>query len=146
MADTYYRVNDSDVTAENFDGEVLAINLSTGRYHSIRGRGAWLWRVLMAGQGRGEALRRLAASAPESECLEQAEAFINELVAENIIIISDAGGSDPGWPTGNDWEVPPISAEPFLESFSDMQDLLEIDPIHEVDARGWPHVAGDGET
>ncbi len=30
---------------------------------------------------------------------------------------------------------------PVLESFTDMQDLILLDPIHEVDAAGWPNTA-----
>ena len=31
---------------------------------------------------------------------------------------------------------------PLLEKYSDMQELLLLDPIHEVDEEGWPHKAG----
>jgi hypothetical protein len=30
---------------------------------------------------------------------------------------------------------------PLLEKFTDMEDLLLLDPVHEVDGRGWPHPA-----
>ena len=30
---------------------------------------------------------------------------------------------------------------PSLEKYSDLQDLLLIDPIHEADESGWPSVA-----
>ncbi len=29
--------------------------------------------------------------------------------------------------------------KPRLETYSDMQDLILLDPVHEVDERGWPH-------
>ena len=30
-------------------------------------------------------------------------------------------------------------AEPRVETFSDLQDLFLVDPIHDVDEAGWPH-------
>jgi hypothetical protein len=33
---------------------------------------------------------------------------------------------------------------PVLEKFSDLQELLLLDPIHEVDEEGWPHKAEEG--
>jgi hypothetical protein len=30
---------------------------------------------------------------------------------------------------------------PALEKHSDMQDLILLDPVHEVGPRGWPHAA-----
>ena len=30
---------------------------------------------------------------------------------------------------------------PVLEKFTDMQDLILLDPVHEVSERGWPHAA-----
>ena len=29
--------------------------------------------------------------------------------------------------------------EPRVETFSDLQDLFLVDPIHDVDEAGWPH-------
>jgi hypothetical protein len=34
--------------------------------------------------------------------------------------------------------MPPIS------KFTDMQDIILLDPVHEVDARGWPHASAAG--
>jgi hypothetical protein len=32
-----------------------------------------------------------------------------------------------------------------LQKFTDMQELLLLDPIHEVDERGWPHRKLNGQ-
>jgi len=39
-------------------------------------------------------------------------------------------------------ERPPFT-KPELHKFTDMQDLLLFDPIHEVDESGWPNVGLD---
>jgi len=33
---------------------------------------------------------------------------------------------------------------PELDTYEDMQDLILLDPIHEVDESGWPNVADEG--
>ena len=46
-------------------------------------------------------------------------------------------------PAGED-EVPlsPMAFEkPVIEKFSDMQEMLLLDPIHEVSEMGWPNEA-----
>jgi hypothetical protein len=38
-------------------------------------------------------------------------------------------------------------AEPVLDKYTDMQELLLLDPIHEVDDAGWPHtLTGDAQS
>jgi hypothetical protein len=34
---------------------------------------------------------------------------------------------------------------PVLERYTDMQELLFLDPIHDVDESGWPHRKVEGE-
>jgi len=38
----------------------------------------------------------------------------------------------------------PAFEPPVLTTFSDMQELLWLDPIHEVDDAGWPIARTDG--
>jgi hypothetical protein len=33
-----------------------------------------------------------------------------------------------------------------LERYTDMQELLLLDPIHDVDQTGWPRRKGEGEV
>jgi hypothetical protein len=75
--------------------------------------------------------------------------FLDTLSAEGLIESRDgdaagesvaaaaAGGDENG-----DRPKAPF-AEPALEKHTDMQDLILLDPVHEVDARGWPHAAED---
>ena len=37
-------------------------------------------------------------------------------------------------------------AAPVLEKHTDMQDLILLDPVHEVGAEGWPHPAPPDEA
>lgn len=139
MSDTHYRINEPDVTAETFDDEVIVINLANGRYHSLRGTGAWLWQALAAGLSRREAIDRLlAAGAAGPDAAGQVAGFIDQLAAEELLVAAPerAGGAPPQLAS------PGAFLAPLIETFTDMENLLAIDPIHDVDVQGWPHTPG----
>jgi hypothetical protein len=62
------------------------------------------------------------------------EDFVQRLRAEDLVAETetDAGVTVVA--------VPTAASEPVLQRFSDMQDLLMLDPIHDIDldGDGWP--------
>lgn len=133
-----YRLNEPDVSAEVFDEEVLAINLKTGHYHSLRESGVVLWQALMQGHTAEEAAAALSGAFPEAAeaAATEARTYIQKLEEDGLIVPS----SETAPPTGP-LEIPTKGtyASPLIESYTDMQELLLIDPIHEVDVyTGWP--------
>jgi hypothetical protein len=136
-----YRLNDTNVVHDTIDGEVLAIRSDTGAYYSMQGPSATAWCVLIsAGQ-----LEQLAAAVAEHHgadvavVAEALGAFASELAAEALLVeVADDGASVaaklPDDTRGQVWE--PLR----FEKYSDMQDLLLFDPIHEVQPAGWPQV------
>lgn len=136
-----YRINEPDVTAETFEDEVIAINLANGRYHSLRGAAAWLWQALAAGLGSREAIDQLlkAADAPP-DAADQAAEVIEQLAAEELIVPAPQQTAEH---LAGGLGLTPLLVflAPLIETFTDMENLLAIDPIHEVDVQGgWPHV------
>jgi hypothetical protein len=69
----------------------------------------------------------------------QVEAFAARLSSEGLLI-----EADPPETVGT---LPVISVagwqEPLLERFDDMQELLLLDPVHDVTEAGWPHRRDD---
>jgi hypothetical protein len=66
------------------------------------------------------------------------DAWLRELIAEEIVIGAEAGAVETV-------SLPPAAGAwtaPALEKYTDMQDLLILDPVHEVAAEGWPKAAG----
>lgn len=134
-----YRLNEPDVSAEVFDEEVLAINLKTGHYHSLRESGVFLWQTLMQGFSVQETASRLAARFPDITAQASAEtaSFAQQLVEAGLVVAAPDATSPldvaPAEPVGKPY------VSPLIESYTDMQELLLIDPIHEVDVyTGWP--------
>jgi hypothetical protein len=122
--------------AQDFDGEIVALNLANGTYYSLRELGAVLWRDLAA----GHPVERLAAIAGESSVGEQPVLdFAAKATAEGLMRPA-AGAASPN-------EAPQLIAAlaggaapaPIFETYVDMQTLILLDPVHEVDeTKGWP--------
>ncbi len=141
MSEIYYRVQEPDVTFEIFEDEIIVINLANGRYHNIRGSGTWLWQALAAGVGRSKATDLLLAAEapdPDPDAARKISEFIDQLTAEDLLIATPLEGENASELP----EAPGVYITPLIETFTDMEHLLAIDPIHEVDAQGWPSELG----
>lgn len=129
-----YEIRPRSVVHENIDGEVVIINLETGCYYSLRDSGAVVWE----GVGRGAGVEEIEASLEaryEGDDLGVAVVhLLGALEAEGLI----RPASRPSMPAPV-WEGARVRfEEPVLETFTDLEDLLLLDPVHEVDEDGWP--------
>lgn len=133
-AETRYEVNVPDVVDESVDGEVLIVHLGTGTYFSARGAGDAAWQMLASGRTAAE------CTVPLGQTEEGLQDFLSQLVAEGLLR-PRTGGAGP-LP-----ELQPVAGPLLLEKYTDMQELLLLDPIHDVDdEEGWPNVrAGAAE-
>jgi hypothetical protein len=135
MSLTYLEVATPKCSAEDFDGEIVAINLDTGRYFSIKDSAAVIWHDLASGQPVETILAAVSADAALAGAVEQ---YIAELQKEGLMRTAAAPGTVAA-PTPATVGM----AHPGLESFGDMESLLLLDPVHEVDdSEGWPEPRG----
>lgn len=138
MRTSSYRVNTPAIVSEIFDNEVILVNMSRGHYYSLRDTAATIWQGLDAGLPVDALIDRLVAG----YTIERAEAgqavalFLQQAAEQQLII-----------PAGQPVVIKPLDAPlirrpfstPVLETYTDMQDLLALDPIHDVDPQqGWP--------
>lgn len=141
----YLTANDQ-IIHETIDGEAMIVNLIDGTYYSTAGSGAFLWPLIVGGHSIEECVRSCQS---EYDCSDvgvlsgEIERFVSELLTEGLILENVAGKSNLE-PLGSDGQetASEPSAEfvaPILHKYSDMQDLLLLDPIHDVDESGWPH-------
>lgn len=127
--------------AQDFDGEIVALNMSNGIYCSFRDLAAALWRDLAAGHSV-EALAAL--SAPALGGAEAVHDFVARITAEGLM----RPASDAVVPQGPPQIVAALAAGTTpaltLEVYEDMKNLLLFDPVHEVDeVKGWPALPQD---
>jgi hypothetical protein len=146
VGDLLYRENTPTVASELIDGEVVIINFETGSYYSLAGAGADLWQLVVQGNSLEGIVAVLAAAydAGHLEMRSAVEALLVELTSEGLAVALPGTDSDDGNGAGSrsrsrsaDRPRAPFQA-PRLRKYTDMQDLLLLDPIHEVDESGWP--------
>ena len=126
------------VVHEEIDGEVVIVNLDKGLYFSTDGVGATVWTMIAAGHSVDEIHQwgREAFSA-ENGVESDVTAFLTDL-RENQLVSETAEAPVNGQAAVA--EPPSAYVKPTLQVYADMQELLLLDPIHEVDDdAGWPH-------
>src|SRR4051812_37980998 len=117
------------VVSETIDGEVVAIDLESGRYYSLEGPAARAWEAIQAGRDLEGIVTAVAAEASveEDEARADVAAFLAELEAEGLLV----SGNGDGPPAPGPGRVALV-----LNRYTDMQDLIVLDPIHDVDETG----------
>ena len=137
MTGRRFTVDPKRVVHETIDGETILIHLKTGAYYSLSGSGPEIWSLLVDGWSDETAAEELARRYPDSdEAAEATRSFVRELVREELLHEGpDATEEPPGaeLPSGGAFETPRV------QQYTDMQYFLLLDPIHEVEAAGWPH-------
>lgn len=144
----FYQVNRPDVVMESFEGELVLVQMKTGNYYSLQGSAPLIWDLIDRGSSVEDAGDHLIAchQGDEEEVRSTINDLVEELVAESLIV-----------PATNGSRAAPTSApeaagsgtpfvRPVLERYTDMQELLLLDPIHDVDQTGWPRRKGEGEV
>jgi hypothetical protein len=135
----------AQVISETLDGETVIINLATGRYYSLDALASWVWTALADG---GATLREAALQAARAWRRDAAE--VEGLLAPFLAALDGEGLLVAG--TGSELRpLPPFDAatsafaEPRMQRFDDIQELLLLDPIHEVEEAGWPAQRPQGQ-
>jgi hypothetical protein len=138
-------VSAPQVIHETIDGEVIIINLSTGTYYSLKGSAADVWELIQqpAGIAESELVDAVEAryAAPRADVEIPVRSFLRELVEEGLVspveVPSDVSlaGSRQSSDRGAALHA---FTPPTFEKFTDMKDLVLLDPVHEVTEMGWP--------
>ncbi len=139
-----FRVNAPQVIAETIEGETIVVHLSTGCYFNLEGSAVEVWEGIADTLELPVIVDMLASryDASREEIEASVERLIGGLQGEDLIVPLDEDGAASGNIESSVPE-PPEQRAPFVEptfhKFTDMQDIILLDPVHEVDARGWPH-------
>ena len=139
-----YRIKTPEVVYETIEGETVIVNLENGLYYSLSNQtGVDAWTLIEAG------LDFPAMSASLAQHYDQDEQVVISALRDFIILLQQEGlievdqrPQDSLGPSQVPTLVTPNGQfqAPSIERFSDMQDLLLLDPIHDVDEAGWPNL------
>lgn len=148
MSNQRFRVNTPTVTHETIDGEAVIINLDSGNYYSLVDAGSFIWSLIEKGASAPELQNALLQTyqGNEQDIDQGVQELLAQLQQENLIVpVNGAGESldlSQAVSSNNGHEKLSFNA-PLLNKFSDMQELLLLDPIHDVDDAGWPKPVPD---
>lgn len=138
------QIDANRIIYECIDHETLIIDSETGSYYVLRESASAIWQMLSQGTDIPTLLHHLAQhyALPMAELQPPVQHFLDELQAAGLVTLQTSQITDALPSVG---EAPaslgPTGATfvaPELHSFSDMHDLLLMDPIHEVAETGWP--------
>lgn len=135
-----YRVNAPQVSSETIDAETIIIDFISGAYFSTDKIGAVVWGNIIAGLSSERIVAGIKQRYPDQaeECGQAIASFIAQLENEKLVA-PDSGESITAAADSQDQAFyPDVFVAPVLNKYTDMQDLLLLDPIHETDAQGWP--------
>lgn len=128
----------SNVIAQIIEGDAVVINLENGCYFTFNTPGTDVWAGVESGGDIASISAYLCAryGISAEQALDATEDFVRSLTDNQLV-------QDDGLPGGNvvsDMPPPPPFDDPSLQKYDDMQDLILLDPVHEVDEQqGWPH-------
>ncbi len=142
-----FRINTPTVTHETIDGEAVIINLDSGNYYSLIESGSFIWSIIGRGASANEVqdLVQQTYQGNAADIDRGVQELLAQLQQENLIVPIDGAPAVElanALPSNNGHEKPLFNA-PSLNKFSDMQELLLLDPIHDVDEAGWPKPVAD---
>jgi len=136
-----YSIGHADIAHQRVEDEVIVVNLQTGAYFSLRQVAADAWDLLVGGTDVAVAAELVAGR--YAVTVEQVAAdlapFVGRLLEDGLVALTNAASDGAV-------DLPPVAAGvtykvPTLDKYDDMEELLLLDPIHEVDEAGWPVVA-----
>ncbi len=125
---------------------MIAINLETGFYYALVGPAADVWTAFDPAGTVAGAVSKLAEGygVPANALRDDVEGFARRLQDVGLLVPSDEPGAAavalPEVPQSRRWDTP------VLEEYRDMADLVLLDPIHQVDEKGWPHPLPDPQV
>ena len=137
-----FTLNQPHVITEDVDNEVVAINLDTGCYYNMEKSAAIVWRLLCDGATFDEIMHAMTQRYyGERTAIESSiQQFLQELQVAQLVVPAADGETTlleaplrPPAPAAKIAFEPPVLCE-----YTDMQDLLLLDPIHDVTNQGWP--------
>ncbi len=145
MAEKQYRINSPHVVAETLDGEATIVDLESGTYYALNESGSFIWERLAHGSEPAEVADGLASTyeLDAQRATEAVEGLLAELSERGLVVPTQNGapnGSSSAAVNGAS-SLGGAYAAPQLSTYTDMQELLLLDPIHEVDESGWPSQA-----
>ena len=137
-----YCIPQSKVIYEILNNEVIAIDFKTGNYYALTCLAKQIWQMVEK-QICLEKMTQVIADhydREQKQVSKDVESFLNQLVEIGLLEldtkISHDETSDKIFQINFEQDT---YEAPTVQEYTDVQNLLLLDPIHEVTDSGWPH-------
>jgi coenzyme PQQ synthesis protein D (PqqD) len=142
MPDSAFEVNEPTVISETIDRETVIIHLNSGSYYSLKHSGAMIWAGIEESARINDIAAMVRASFEANGCDVEREvlALVGRLIEEDLIRPALAVPSSNGLLGALGFDAPAPFQAPILEKFTDLETMLLLDPVHDVDEKGWPNL------
>ena len=136
-----WSISRPNVVHETIDGEVVTINLDTGSYYSLDRAGADVWALIERGATTDEIVQSIGQryDGDPTGVRRAIVGLLEELRREGLIVADGTVERIPPPEHDDAGPVRPGFEAPVLRKYTDMQELIMLDPVHEVDETGWPN-------
>jgi len=132
-----YQLNDEKMFYDMAEGQAIVIDFTTGIYYGTNALGSVVLDRVLAGNKK-EMIVKALQELPDcpSNIEELVDTFIADLQGNEIIV---AGPTNEGGAEPIDTLALEDGFELTVEAYSEVQDLILADPVHDVDEeQGWP--------
>jgi hypothetical protein len=128
-----FQVAFPNVVSESFEDETVVVNLVSGTYFTLKDTAAFIWNGIESKVDFREIVSLLSGDVDDQEI----GVFIQQLRDYGLInpLEGPTTAGDPSW---RDSALRIEYSTPILSVYSDLQDILLLDPVHDVDSAGWP--------
>ena len=136
---THLKINAPGVIHESIDGEVVIVNVDKGLYFSSDGLGAKLWSMIAEAESVDSLIKWTGDNyaTPADVVSADIRSFVSQLEENELVVpVNEAPETEaPALPS----PAPATYSKPELNIYSDMEELLLLDPVHDAGEEGWPN-------
>lgn len=137
----WLELNGPGVVCDVVADEVVFVNLESGAYYSTEATGAAIWQLLAEGRTIADTCRAIGTryAGDPVEIEQSVRALVDQLLAEALVRVGEGTAPLSGAPLEDAAPDRPPFMGVVLQKYVDLEELLLLDPIHEVDESGWPN-------
>ena len=128
MPQCRFRSNSPPVIGETIDGETIMVNLDTGSYYWLDPLASYLWGSMEDGVSVEELLEDVTRRFPADR----------SDVEREVVGLVPSDRPEPSERTPREFPALATFEAPVFKVYTDMQELLLLDPVHDVGVEGWP--------
>lgn len=135
-----FAIRHPEVVSEVFDSETVVVDLTAGRYYAFNSTATAIWSRLATAPTADQVAVALASAFGDLERARAESARFLDRLVEAGLLVRVASGTDAA-PAIDPEPCPAFAGDPppaDFEVYTDLEDLLVLDPIHDLDESGWP--------